>query len=273
MPIVRSQANQKGGVGKTTTTAQLGHERAMTGKKVLLIDADSQRSLTKLLGLEPKVGQPTILALLTEPEKGIERAIVKYLGTPARPIAYSDGGCLHLIPGARDISKAPVLFDKSRDRQPVNAFEHVLPYLIKHFAQFYDEIFIDPSPSEDRVNAAVIYAADEVIAPVGAEPMALDGVQELLDNLRESNQARVALGLPGQTKLKAMLLTKVYPDQIKILKQMQTVLDSMHLPHFGQEYIPYTTAGWEAPAELLPIAVYAPQDAAALAYRAIAAQL
>ena len=273
MPKVYAEANQKGGVGKTTTTVQLAYERARAGKKVLMVDMDSQRSLTKLLGLEPKVGQPTILALLTEPDKGIERAIVHYAGTPTHPITFPNGGCLHLIPGARDITKAPVLFDKSRDRQPVNAFEKVLPYLFKNFAQFYDEIFIDPSPAEDRVNAAAIYAADEVIAPVAAEPMALDGVQELLDNLRESNQARAALGIPGQTQLKALLLTKVYPDQMKILHQMQTVLDSMRLPHFGQEFIPYTTAGWEAPAELLPIAAYAPNDAAALAYRAIAAQL
>lgn len=238
MPMSYTQANSKGGIGKTTTTIQIAYEKALQGKKVLIIDGDSQRSTTKNLGLEPKPGHSTILAILTEPAQGIARAIMHYTGTPQFPLTFPKGGCIDLIPGARDISRAPATFDKTRERQPISSFEQVLPYLIREHCQTYDYVLLDPSPSQDRVNAALLFAADFIIAPVAAEPMALDGVQELLLSLQESNAARAGLHLSGQTELKGLLIAKVYPDQHDILMQMQHALDASGIPHFGHTYIP-----------------------------------
>lgn len=273
MPTVITLANSKGGVAKTTTTFQIAHELAQRGMRVLVIDGDSQKSLTKNMGLEARPGQPTILAVLTEPGQGIARAIVPYAGTPDRPITYPGSGKIDLIPGAKQISDAPIHFDRTRDRQPVTMFEHVLPYLIREQCQGYDVILLDPSPSQDRINAALVFAAGMVIAPVAAEPMALDGVQELLHSLHESNIARAGLHLPGQTRLAGLLIAKVYPDQMPVVTQLQSALDANRIGHFDGCYVPYTTAGWASPAERLPIALHQPGDAAAEAYRRIAAMI
>ncbi|MBA3822434.1 MAG: ParA family protein [Ktedonobacterales bacterium] len=270
MPVVISAANQKGGVAKTTSAVNLGHELASHGKKVLIIDGDSQRSATKNLGIDPKPGQPTVYAVMSEPAQGISRAVVTYTGTAKYPVRYPHSGRLDIIPGAKQITDAPNVFDKSRERQPMPTFNHVLPYLITQFCGEYDYVIIDPSPSEDRVNKAIIYAADAIIAPVAAEPMAMDGVQELLETLQEINVAREGLRLVGQTKLAGLLIAKVYPDQMKLVASLQSALDGAHIPHFGTTYIPYTTAGWESTGERVPIAVYQPDDAAAAAYHLIA---
>ncbi len=271
--VVYSLANQKGGVGKTTTTIQLAHVDASNGERVLIIDLDSQKSASKNLGMEAAVGKHTVYALLTEPSEGIAHIVTTYHGTKTCPVVYPKGGCIDLIPGAKQVTDAPAVFDRTRDRQPVPSFEHVLPYIIKMFCAGYTKIYLDPGPSQDRVSAASIYAADRVISPVAAEPMALDGVQELLVNLRESNVARAGLHLPGQTKLAGLLISKVYPDQMEVVQQLQQVLDASGIGHFGAVYIPYTTAGWKSPADRVPIAVYAPDDPAAAAYRTIAASL
>ena len=273
MPKIVSTANSKGGVAKTTSSIQLSHELANHGKKILIIDGDSQRSATKNLGIDPKQGQPTIYAVLTEPAQGIVDAIVPYTGTTKHPITYPMGGRIDVIPGAKTITEAPTVFDKTRDRQPVPTFNHVLPYLIQHFCGDYDYVFIDPSPSQDRVNTAIIYAADAIIAPVAAEPMAMDGVQELLETLYEMNTTRDGLRLEGQTKLAGLLIVKVYPDQMHLVSNLQHALDAAYIPHFGSIYIPYTTAGWESTGERIPIAVYQPDDAAAQAYQVVAQSL
>ena len=273
MPNVISAANSKGGVAKTTSSIQLGHELACRGKKVLIIDGDSQRSATKNLGLDTKPGQPTIYAVLTEPSQGIARAVVTYTGTARYPIRYPDGGRLDLIPGAKQITEAPASFDKTRDRQPMPTFNHVLPYLIEQYCGAYDTVIIDPSPSTDRVNQAIMYAADSIVAPVAAEPMAMDGVQELLESLQEMNAARDGLRLAGQIKLAGLLIAKVYPDQMQLVTTLQQALDGANIPHFGATYVPYTTAGWESTGERVPIGVYQPDDAAAAAYRVIAQSL
>ena len=266
-------ANQKGGVAKTTSTFEVGYELAQHSYSVAIVDGDSQRSVTKYMGMEPKPGQPTMLSMLTEPARGISHIVRSYRGTHDHPITFLGKGRLDLIPGAKQISQAPGIFDRSSDRQPVPRFELVLPYIFRTFCTEYDYILLDAGPSEDRISQALMFAADRVIAPVAAEAMALDGLQELLETLSESNQQRAGLKLTGQTDLHGILVAKVYPDQMKFLKRFHQTLDENRIPHFGDVFIPYTTAGWESPGYRVPIAVYQPTDAAAVAYRSVAATL
>ena len=266
-------ANQKGGVAKTTSALETGYDLAQRGHPVLIVDGDSQRSITKYMGMEPKVGQPTILSLLSEPSSGISHIVRSYRGTQQHPITFPGRGRLDLIPGAKQISQAPGAFDRSKDRQPVNRFELVLPYIYRTFCAGYEYILEDAGPNTDQVSEALMYAADRVIAPVAAEVMALDGLQELLDTLTASNTARAGLKLPGETELHGILVAKVYPDQMKFLQRFRRTLDEAGIPHFGDVFIPYTTAGWESPDYHIPIGVYQPSDAAAAAYRPIAATL
>ena len=273
MPEVTALANSKGGIGKTTSTVQLAHEKAKTGKRVLIIDLDGQKSLTKALGLEASPGETTVFACLTDPSKGLERAVKHFSGTPSYPVHYPSSGCIDVIPGARDITKAANAFDRVRANQPVPSYELVLVYLINTFAQQYHEVFLDMSPSTDRTTVAAFFAAHKTVAPVAAEPMAIDGVQEFLQTLTENNVARAGFNLQGQTKLAGLLLAKVMPDQMKVVQKFQQILTQSNIPHFGETFIPYTTAGWESTGERVPIDVYQSGDAASLAYRNVAAQL
>jgi chromosome partitioning protein len=270
--------NNKGGIGKTTTTEELGHALAAMGLKVLLVDTDSQMSLTKNLGVEPSVAQASILALLKEPDQGIARAIVHYQGTAQYPISYPDGGCLDLIPGAKTIAEAPGYFDKTITRQPVTDFNLVIPYLFSTAdAADYDIVLIDSGPSTDRISTAVIVGSHYVIAPVSTEPMAVDGSAELLKTIRESNATRAALSKAGtilpETQLVGLLISKVYPDQQQAASKFQAYLDKYGIKHFNGVTIPYTTPGWEAASANVPIGVFAPGDAAAVAYVQVAQQI
>jgi cellulose biosynthesis protein BcsQ len=112
-----------------------------------------------------------------------------------------------------------------------------------------------------------------VLAPVASEMMALDGLQELLTSLQESNIRRAGLHLPGQTELDGILVAKVHPDQLELLDRIYKTLDENEIPHFGSLYVPYTTAGWKAPGARVPISVFKPDDAAAKAYSAVVDEL
>lgn len=272
-PCTYTFSNAKGGVAKTTTAIQLGYELAILGHPVLLCDGDSQRSLTMALGLEPKPGQPTMYALLTEPAKGIRHIVRTYTGTVQRPVAFPGHGRLDLLPGAKQITAAPAAFERSRDRQPVNSFEQVLPWVFTTFCEEYDYIICDPSPSSDPITEALALVAHRIIAPVASEMMALDGLQELLDALRQNNERRAGLQLPGQTELHGILIAKVLPDQLELVARMRETFDRIGISHFGDLYVPYTTAGWKAPGARVPIAIYQPDDAAAATYHEVAATL
>jgi cellulose biosynthesis protein BcsQ len=278
MTIILAQTNMRGGVGKTTTSVSVGHELAKRGKRVALIDCDSQRTLTIYLGVEVKVGHPTIYAFMTEPtEANVRGALIPYTGSPNFPVHYPGNGCLSIIAGARGITDASKTFDKTRERQPVKSFNAVLPYGIQTFMSDFDYILLDPSPATDDMTRAVTNAAHGVIAPLAAEPLSIEGINDLLGDLRDINIARGSLlneisrsqariQMPGEVQLLGLLAAKVLPQQMRVAQQLWADSDDAGIGHFNRTYIPCTDAGWAAPAEHVPIAVIAPQDPAAQAY-------
>ncbi len=262
MPYGIATTNLKGGVGKTTISIQVGTELAKRGKKVLLFDGDPDICATEGLGID-RLAQKTIFDLLTNPANGLAPVIVPYRGTPDHPLTFA--GCMDVVPGSKRINEAPKLFDDTRGRQPVQSFDEVVPYLIRTFAQGYDVIIFDPSPSWDRMTDALLFAANGAIAPVSPEPLAIKGVINLLDRLRHNNEQRVINRMSGETRLLGIAVSKIYPDQHAAAKRLIAALDTRHIPRF-QATIPYTTATWESPGAGLPVWAYAPQDEATRAF-------
>jgi len=274
-PIVVNNANSKGGVGKTTQTEELAHRLAEQGKWVLVMDLDGQCNLTKNLDAMPtSPKQPTMHAVLTEPGMDAMRAVVQYTGTTSRPVRYANGGGLFLIPGAKTITKAPGEFFGTRARQPIHDFKLTIHHVITSWLMGFDFILLDSSPDPDsEVNDAALLATHEVLVPVSVESMSIDGVMEFLAILRASNASRPSFKLTGQAHLKALVPSKVMPDQVERAGEVIATLAQHNIPHFGDLYVPYTTAGWKAPDDRVPIALYRPDDAAALVYQQIAAKL
>jgi chromosome partitioning protein len=176
---VVSMCNQKGGVGKTTTTINLGASLAEFGRKVLLVDFDPQGSLSVGLGLNPHEMDLTIYNLLLEPGVTLEDVVVPS-GVPS----------MDLLPSNIDLSAAEV--------QLVNevAREQTLQRVLAPALASYDVILIDCQPSLGLLTVNALTASDGVIVPLECEYFALRGVALLkttIDKVRERLNPRLEI--------------------------------------------------------------------------------
>ena len=168
---VVSMTNQKGGVGKTTTTINLGASLAEYGRKVLLVDFDPQGSLSVGLGLNPHDMELTIYNLLMQRDVGIEDVVVP-TGVPG----------MDLLPSNIDLSAAEVQLVHEVAR------EQTLQRVLAPAIEKYDVILIDCQPSLGLLTVNALTASDGVIVPLECEYFALRGVALLkttIDKVRE----------------------------------------------------------------------------------------
>lgn len=189
--IIMAVANQKGGVGKTTTTENLGVGLTRKGNKVLVIDADPQASLTISLGYgRPDEIPITLSDLLSKTIQGEE---------------VSEGeGILHHKEGVDLIPSNITLAGTELSLVNVNSRENVLKQYLENMKSHYDFILIDCMPSLGMLTVNALAAADQVIIPVQATYLSAKGLEQLLNTIR-----RVRQQMNPKLKIEGILLTMV----------------------------------------------------------------
>lgn len=160
-------ANQKGGVAKTTTTHNLGAALAAAGKKVLLIDLDSQASLTISVGLEPLEVKRTIVDVL------------KKDGTPIQESIQQLTEQLHIVTSIIDLAPMEMEMLSRASR------EKILDRALKPVREIYDFILIDCPPQLSILTINALSCADGVLIPVKTDYLAYRGLTQLQDTIQE----------------------------------------------------------------------------------------
>ena len=225
-------ANQKGGVGKTTTAVNLGASLAASEQKTLVIDCDPQGNTTSALGFPKDPARRTLYQTLILDEP-IERVTLD---------AQVEG--LDLIPSDKNLVGASV------ELVPMENREYRLRAAISGIKEKYDYILIDCPPALDLLTLNALAASDSVLVPIQCEYLALEGVSELLDTLM-----RLRRTINPSLAIEGILLT-MYDDRTTLSKQVAADLRSFFGGQVFDTVIPRNVRLAEAPSHGMPVMFY-----------------
>jgi chromosome partitioning protein len=247
MASILAIANQKGGVGKTTTAISLSSALAALEKKVLLIDCDPQGNTTRGVGAHAE--SPNLYHVLSG-EVGLEQA--------ARRSSFPN---LSVVGADRELVGVEVEFVQ------LEGWESRLARAIRAAAHPYDVILMDCPPSLGHLTVSALAAADGVLVPLQCEYFALEGVSELLTTIRRiQSRTNPRLGIAG-------ILLTMYDERTNLSKE---VADEVRR-HCGDKVfrtiIPRNVRLAEAPSHGMPILEYDIKSRGAEAYLALAREL
>jgi chromosome partitioning protein len=248
-PRIMAVANQKGGVGKTTTATNLGACLAELGHRTLLVDLDPQANATTGLGLDPRaidVSMYDVLLREVPLEDCIEATAVRNLFVAPASLDLA-GAEIELVPAF------------SRERRLASALEPV--------SEDFDYVLIDCPPSLGLLTVNGLAAASEVLVPIQCEYYALEGLGQLLRNVE-----LVKKNLNPTLEVSTIVLV-MYDARTKLAAQ---VVDEVR-HHFGEkvcrQVIPRSVRLSEAPSFGQPIITFDPASRGALAYRLLAKEV
>jgi chromosome partitioning protein len=225
-------ANQKGGVGKTTTAVNLGASLAAAEQQTLIVDCDPQANTTSALGFPKDPARRTLYQALI-------------LNEPAeRVIIATKVDRLELVPSDKNLVGAAV------ELVAAEAREYRLKAVIEGLREKYAFILIDCPPALDLLTLNALAAADAVLVPIQCEYLALEGVSELLDTLM-----RLRRTINPSLAVEGILLT-MYDDRTTLSKQVASDLRSFFGSQVFETAIPRNVRLAEAPSHGLPAMFY-----------------
>lgn len=245
--MILAIANQKGGVGKTTTAINLGAGLGALERRVLLVDCDPQANATR--GLGAKADAPHLYHALTG-EAPLAEAV--------RPSGFPN---LDLVPSQRDLVGVEVEFVGQA------GWEKRLKEVLAGVAESYDTVLLDCPPSLGHLTIAALTAADGVLVPLQCEYFALEGISDLQATVR-----RVQGGLNPRLAIAGILLT-MYDDRTNLSKDVAEEIRSHFAGKVYETVVPRNIRLAEAPSHGLPIFQYDIKSRGAEAYLALAREL
>ncbi|WP_239115177.1 ParA family protein [Planotetraspora kaengkrachanensis] len=248
---VLTVANQKGGVGKTTTSVNLAAALSMHGQRVLVVDLDPQGNASTALATDHRAGTPSVYQVLVDDLS---------LASIVKPVPDMPG--LFCAPATLDLAGAeielvPMVGRETRLKRALSSFD----------SMEFDYIFIDCPPSLGLLTVNAMAAAQEVLIPIQCEYYALEGLSQLLQNVE---LVRVHL---NQTLALSTILLTMYDGRTRLASQVADEVRS----HFGDtvlsSVIPRSVRVSEAPSYGQSVMTYDPGSSGAMAYMEAAREI